>query len=90
MHFENRLEAKKLMEKTKMSEASQTINDTKSKVVMEFSTVQKVVQIVDSDVNSAQILPLKDIVVRNDSANKKRDYSVEQNFETNVAAAESS
>ncbi|XP_067209493.1 uncharacterized protein [Linepithema humile] len=83
------LEAKKLEEKRKMSEASQTINDTKSTVVMEFSTVQKVVQIVDndSDINSARI-PLKDIVVKKDTANKKRDYNIEQNFGTNIATAE--
>jgi len=77
LHFKNRLEAKSLDEKTKMSEASQTINDTKSTIVMEFSTVQKVVQIVDdSDVNSTRP-PFKDIVIQKDATDKKRDYNVE-------------
>lgn len=73
-----------------MSEASQTINDTKSTVVMEFSTVQKVVQIVDadSDVNSTRV-PFKEIVIQKDAANKKRDHIVEQNFEATVAATDS-
>lgn len=71
-----------------MSEASQTLNDTKSTVVMEFSTVQKVVQIVDdSDVNSTRP-PFKDIVIQKDTIDRKRDYNVEQNFENNLAAAE--
>lgn len=67
-----------------MSEASQTLNDTKS-------TVQKVVQIVDndSDINSARI-PLTDIVIKKDTANKKRSYNIEQNFGTNIATAENS
>lgn len=70
-----------------MSEASQTINDTKSTVVMEFSTVQKVVQIVDdSDVNSKRP-PFKDIIQK-DTTDRKRDYNVEQNFESNLAAPE--
>lgn len=73
----------------KMSEASQTINDTKSTVVMEFSTVQKVVQIVDndSDVNSIRP-PFKDIVIQKDTTDRKRDYNVEHNFEGNLTAAE--
>jgi len=51
----------------KMSEASQTINDTKSTIVMEFSTVQKVVQIVDNDldINSVRT-PFKEIVIQKD------------------------
>lgn len=58
---------------------------------MEFSTVQKVVQIVDndSDVNSARA-PFKEIVIRKDATNKKYDYNVEQNFAANAAAAENS
>lgn len=45
---------------------------------MEFSTVQKLVQIVDNepDVNSAKV-PFKDIVVRKDKAEKERDLNVE-------------
>lgn len=80
----------KVNEKAKMSEASQTINDTKSTVVMEFSTVQKVVQIVDADseINSTRA-PFKEIVVQKDTADKKRDYNVEQNFKATVAATES-
>lgn len=73
-----------------MSEASQTINDAKSTVVMEFSTVQKVVQIVDdSDINSS-LAPLKDIVIHKDAVTKKYDRSTERNFETNEAAVENS
>lgn len=73
------------------SEASQTVNDTKSTVVMEFSTVQKVMQILDndSDVNPARA-PFKEIVIQKDATDKKYDYNVEQNFATNVAAAEHS
>lgn len=73
-----------------MSEASQTINDTKSTVVMEFSTVQKVVQIVDNDldINSVRA-PFKEIVIQKDIADKKRDYNVEQNFKANIATTDS-
>lgn len=89
LHFRNRLNPRRFDEKTKMSEASQTINDTKSTVVMEFSTVQKVVQIVDndSDVNSIRP-PFKDIVIQKDTTDRKRDYNVEHNFESNLTAAE--
>ncbi|KAL6445565.1 hypothetical protein ACFW04_000837 [Cataglyphis niger] len=88
MPLPNRLKAGTLNEKTKMSEASQTLNDTKSTVVMEFSTVQKIMQIVDdSDVNSTRP-PFKDIVIQKDTIDGKRDYHVEQNFESNLAAAE--
>jgi len=90
MHFRDGLEIKKLDEKAKMSEASQTINDTKSTVVMEFSTVQKVVQIVDndSDINSVRA-PFKEIVIQKDITDKKRDYNIEQNFEANIATTNS-
>lgn len=86
MHFRDELEAKKFDKKSKMSEASQTVNDTKSTVVMELSTVQKIVQIVDdnSHINSARA-PFKEIVSQKDTADKKRDYNVEQNG-ANVAA----
>lgn len=85
MHFRDGLEVRKFDEKGKMSEASQTINDTKSTVVMELSTVQKIVQIVDNNphINSA---PVKEIVIQKDTADKKRDYNVEQNFKANIAA----
>ncbi|XP_011165429.1 uncharacterized protein LOC105199853 [Solenopsis invicta] len=84
--FQDELEAKKFDKKSKMSEASQTVNDTKSTVVMELSTVQKIVQIVDdnSHINSARA-PFKEIVSQKDTADKKRDYNVEQNG-ANVAA----
>lgn len=72
-----------------MSEASQTINDTKSTVVMEFSTVQKVVQIVDADSDINSRAPFKEIVIPKDAANKKRDHIVEQNFEATAAATDS-
>lgn len=57
---------------------------------MEFSTVQKIVQIVDNDpdINSARA-PFKEIVIQKDTADKKHDYNVEQNFETNIAATNS-
>ncbi|CAL1673557.1 unnamed protein product [Lasius platythorax] len=89
MSLPDRLDARRFDEKMKMSEASQTINDTKSTVVMEFSTVQKVVQIVDndSDVNSIRP-PFKDIVIQKDTTDRKRDYNVEHNFESNLTAAE--
>ncbi|XP_077278788.1 uncharacterized protein LOC143906522 [Temnothorax americanus] len=85
--FPDELEIMKLDKKAKMSEASQTINDTKSTIIMEFSTVQKVVQIVDadSDVNSTQA-PFKEIIIQKNTADKKRDHNVEQNFEATVAA----
>ncbi|KAL0129676.1 hypothetical protein PUN28_001739 [Cardiocondyla obscurior] len=41
----------KFDDKARLSKASQTINDIKSTIVMEFTTVQKVVQIVDVDSN---------------------------------------
>ncbi|XP_014469501.1 PREDICTED: uncharacterized protein LOC106741738 [Dinoponera quadriceps] len=74
---------------TRTSEASQTVNDAKSTVVMEFSTVQKVVQIVDndSDVNPARA-PFKEIVIQKDTTDKKYDYNVEQNFATDVTTPE--
>lgn len=86
LHFRNK--ARKSDDKTNMSEASQTINDTKSTVVMEFSAVQKVVQIVDdSDVNSTRP-SLMDIIIQKNTTDKKRDYHVEQKFESNLAIAE--
>lgn len=89
MHFRDELDTKKLEEKMKMSEASQTANDTKSTVVMEFSTVQKVVQIVDNDSDAKPTrIPFKDIVIQKDITNKKYDCNVEQNFAANVAANE--
>ncbi|RLU26092.1 hypothetical protein DMN91_002255 [Ooceraea biroi] len=79
------LEARRLEEKTKLSEASQTVNDTKSTIVMEFSTVQKVVQIVDNDseINPPRV-SLKDVISRKNTAkNKKCNDNVEQSFVTN-------
>lgn len=81
--------ATNLGKKSRRSEASQTVNDTKSTVVMEFSTVQKVVQIVDSDVNSTRG-PFQEIVIPKNTTDKKYDYNVEQNFATNVADVENS
>lgn len=55
---------------------------------MEFSTVQKIVQIVDADadINSTRA-PLKEVVIQKD---KKRDHVVEQNFELrNTVAVDS-
>lgn len=77
--------------KTRTSEASQTVNDTKSMVVMEFSTVQKVVQILDndSDVNPVRA-PFKEIVIQKDAIDKKYDPNVEQNFASDAAAGENS
>ncbi|KYN23351.1 hypothetical protein ALC57_04225 [Trachymyrmex cornetzi] len=88
--FTGGLEVRKSDEKAKISEASQTINDTKSTVVMEFSTVQKVVQIVDNDLDINTLrTPFKEIAIQKDTSDKKRDYNVEQNFEANVATTDS-
>ncbi|XP_011702707.1 PREDICTED: uncharacterized protein LOC105458837 isoform X2 [Wasmannia auropunctata] len=89
--FPEGLEVRKFDEKDKfLSAASQTINDTKSTIVMEFSTVQKLVQIVDNDpdINSARA-PFKEIVIQKDTADKKHDNNIEQNFEANVTATDS-
>lgn len=90
VYFRDGLEARKFDEKGRMSEASQTINDTKSTVVMEFSTIQKVVQIIDNDpdINSARA-PFKELVIQKDTTDKKRDYNAEQNFEANIAVTDS-
>jgi len=66
-----------------MSEASQTMNDTKSTVVMEFSTVQKVVQVVDNDseVNPPRIA-FKEVILK-DMTGKKNDHKTEQIFTNN-------
>lgn len=83
MHFRDELETrKKFDEKAKMSEGSQAVNDTKSMIIIEFSTVQKVVQIADNDpdIHSARA-PFKEIIIQKDTADKKRDYDVEQNLE---------
>ncbi|XP_036143957.1 uncharacterized protein LOC114254869 [Monomorium pharaonis] len=62
--FPNELKAKKFNEKDKTSEASQTINNTKSTIVMELSTVQKIMQIVDNNphINTTQA-SFKEIVI---------------------------
>lgn len=89
MYFRDGLKARKFDEKSKMSEASQTINDTKSTIVMEFSTVQKVVQIVDNDSDVNSMRPLfKDIVIQKDTTNRKHDHNVEHNFDSNLASVE--
>lgn len=75
-----------------MSEASQTANDAKSTVVMEFSTVQKIVQIVDN--NDCDINPVrpsfKDTVVQRDTADKRYNYNAKRNSATDVPTAENS
>lgn len=59
-------------DKTKMSEASQTTNDTKSAVVMEYSTVQKIVQILDNDNDLvATKMVIKDLNNRQNIEEKK-------------------
>jgi len=75
--------AKHFETKAQMSEASQTVNDTKSTVVMEFSTVQKVVQVVDNDseVNPPRIA-FKEVILK-DMTGKKNNHKTEQIFTSN-------
>ncbi|CAK9795284.1 hypothetical protein ANTPLA_LOCUS313 [Anthophora plagiata] len=61
-----------LEDKTKMSEASQTTNDARSAVVMEYSTVQKIVQILDNDTDlTATKLAIKDLNAKQNVEEKK-------------------
>jgi len=66
-----------------MSEASQTMNDAKSTVVMEFSTVQKVVQLVDdSEINPSRIA-FKEVILKDTKGAKREDHKTEQIFQSN-------
>ncbi|XP_031842880.1 uncharacterized protein LOC116431498 [Nomia melanderi] len=63
----------------RMSEASQTANEAKSAVVMEYSTVQKIVQILDdtTDLNATK-LAIRDFNARHNSERKTaHDFSIE-------------
>ncbi|XP_053977701.1 uncharacterized protein LOC128875820 isoform X1 [Hylaeus volcanicus] len=64
-----------LEDKTRMSEASQTVNDGKSAVVMEYSTVQKIVQILDDDTDlNATKLAIKELNAKQNGEEKKSDF----------------
>ncbi|KAI4504004.1 hypothetical protein M0802_000475 [Mischocyttarus mexicanus] len=75
----------------KMSKISQTTNDTnKSTVVMEFSTVQKIVQLVDNngEISTARVtvIPAHDIIEKNknfdlDDINKLDDDVNKQSYD---------
>ncbi|XP_076395317.1 uncharacterized protein LOC100874984 [Megachile rotundata] len=72
-----------LEETARMSEASQTVNDTKSAVVMEYSTVQKIVQILEDDVDlSATRMAIKEFNNKHHHDDKKLEQHVEEKFET--------
>ena len=75
--FENR---------TRMSEASQTANaDPKSAVVMEYSTVQKIVQIIDNDTDiAATKMAMRDVSGRQ-NAEERKDSMIESQFEPQPA-----
>ncbi|XP_076630608.1 uncharacterized protein LOC143346420 [Colletes latitarsis] len=78
-----------LEERTRMSEASQTANERKSAVVMEYSTVQKIVQILDNDSDlTATKLAIRDFNAKQTVEEKKPDAKVnEQNSEAVVVLA---
>ncbi|CAL7938015.1 unnamed protein product [Xylocopa violacea] len=70
-----------LEDKSRMSEASQTANEAKPAVVMEYSTVQKIVQILDNDTDlAATKLAIKDLNAKQ-NVDEKKDYIVESQFE---------
>lgn len=61
-----------LEDRARMSEASQTTNDPKSAVVMEYSTVQKIVQILDNDADLiATKMAMKDLNAKQNVEEKK-------------------
>ncbi|XP_017752774.1 PREDICTED: uncharacterized protein LOC108545587 [Eufriesea mexicana] len=72
-----------LEDKMRMSEASQTTNDTKSAVVMEYSTVQKIVQILDDTDLVATKMVMKDL---NNKQNleEKKEPMIELQFEPQI------
>ncbi|KOC70982.1 hypothetical protein WH47_04968 [Habropoda laboriosa] len=70
-----------LEDRTKMSEASQTPNDAKSAVVMEYSTVQKIVQILDNDTDLAGTkLVIKDLNAKQ-NVDEKKELMIEPQLE---------
>nr|XP_034179969.1 uncharacterized protein LOC117604213 [Osmia lignaria] len=71
-----------LEEKTRMSEASQTANEARSAVVMEYSTVQKIVQILDNDVNlSATRMAIREMNPKHHTDEKKVQQILEEKSE---------
>ncbi|XP_076241412.1 uncharacterized protein LOC143183647 [Calliopsis andreniformis] len=69
-------------DRTRMSEASQTGYEPKSAVVMEYSTVQKIVQILDNDTDmTATKLAIKDLNAKEYVEDKKADSGTEAKFE---------
>ncbi|KAK1122677.1 hypothetical protein K0M31_009120 [Melipona bicolor] len=76
------MESWDLENRTRMSEASQTANaDPKSAVVMEYSTVQKIVQIIDNDTDlTATKMAMRDLSARQ-NAEERKDSMIESQFE---------
>ncbi|XP_076677573.1 uncharacterized protein LOC143373851 [Andrena cerasifolii] len=67
-----------LEERTRMSEASQTGNDVRPAVVMEYSTVQKIVQILDDDADLLTTrMAIKDRQAKQHAEEKKADLDAE-------------
>lgn len=65
-----------------MSEASQTANEGRSAVVMEYSTVQKIVQILDNDVDlSATRMAIREMNPKHHNDEKKIQQTLEEKFE---------
>ncbi|XP_076650280.1 uncharacterized protein LOC143357644 [Halictus rubicundus] len=63
---------------TRMSEASQTGNEAKSAVVMEYSTVQKIVQILDdnTDLNATK-MAIRNFNAKHNPDRKMQDFTIE-------------
>ncbi|CAD1475775.1 unnamed protein product, partial [Heterotrigona itama] len=81
-HFRDAMESWELEDRTRMSEASQTANaDPKSAVVMEYSTVQKIVQILDNDTDiCATKMVMRDLSGRQNAEERKASM-IESQFE---------
>ncbi|XP_043519901.1 putative mediator of RNA polymerase II transcription subunit 29 [Frieseomelitta varia] len=76
------MESWDLENRTRMSEASQTANgDPKSAMVMEYSTMQKIVQIIDNDTDlAATKMAMRDLGGRR-KAEERKDSMIESQFE---------
>ncbi|XP_017886290.1 conserved oligomeric Golgi complex subunit 8-like [Ceratina calcarata] len=70
------VESWELEDGARMSEASQTGTETKPAVVMEYSTVQKIVQILDDDTDlTATKMVIKDLAARQ-NVEEKKEYVI--------------
>ncbi|XP_076166226.1 uncharacterized protein LOC143146101 [Ptiloglossa arizonensis] len=76
-----------LENKIRASEASQTFNDGKSAVVMEYSTVQKIVQIIDNDTDlAATKLVIKDLKTKPNGEKRFDSGSEAKEFQSAIVA----